>query len=118
MSNYMEEAMAPAEAKYRNAVMRDTWGHLAPKHRTWYKGHIVFAYAQNGDMTIVSDYLYDGKKVLDGSPWFFQQSNDWMADRCQNDKLEQGHVYHWEGCYMLFKNGTGFFTKGKLTMIA
>ncbi len=99
MSNYMQEAFGPAEAKYKSIVMQDTWGHLAPTKNTTYKGEIVFAESIYGDMGVLKcDFKSFKGKVLDDSPWFYECLYDFLwaiEDR------KEGVVYKWTG---KFKN--------------
>jgi hypothetical protein len=100
----LAEAFAPAEDLYRSQVMHATWGHLAPEERKPYRGWIVFTHGTHGDLTIVDWYLKRGKTELPGSPWLFQQLNEFTANECMK-RQSQGVIYRWEGTYLMFKNG-------------
>jgi hypothetical protein len=49
----LQEAFAPIEAVYREAVLRDTWGHLAPEPGRKYAGTILFTHSEYGDITVI-----------------------------------------------------------------
>jgi hypothetical protein len=70
-SQTLYEAFRPAEEAYREAVLRDTWGHLAPEKGRSYPGRIVFSFGvyDSGDLNptvLVCDF-----GELDGGPWFY-----------------------------------------------
>jgi hypothetical protein len=91
----LADAFAPAEARYKAAVMGDTWGHLAPKRNKIYRGHLIFAVGCFG-----SDYLNPTAiecefRGLDSSPWFF----DAVCEFMQSLDTEEGGVYRWDGTF-------------------
>lgn len=98
------EAFALAEARYKAAVMEETWGHLAPKKNKTYKGFIVFAVGCYGNDPLNPVILLCEFKDLDASPWFFDAMSDFLA----NHKEEIGNVYRFDGS---FRN---YLFKGKI----
>ena len=95
----LADAFAPAEARYKAAVMVDTWGHLAPKKNTTYRGHFVFAVGCFGsdhlNPTAIECEFNDPEEELESSPWFYEALNDFM----QEMDTEAGGVYRWEGTF-------------------
>lgn len=83
------DAFAPAEEAYREAVMRDTWGHLAPEKNKSYPGRLVFSFGvyKSGDLNptiLVCDFgdaqddLFRGKRprlILDTNLWHGRKDN-------------------------------------------
>lgn len=107
----MHEAFAPAERKYKAAVMRDTWGHLAPKHRKVYAIDILFAHGDYGDVVPVRV----NKGDLDDSPWFFEGMLEFICSR----RTSPGNLYKFVGTYALLTNGTHRFSgRVKLARLA
>ena len=101
----LAEAFAPAENKYRNQVLANTWGHLAPKPQNKYEGYILFTLGAYGDITVIDCEFKD----LDDSPWFY----DHMYDFVCNNSQERASTYLFEGTYTMFKNGKCRFS-GKI----
>ncbi len=95
MSHPFEEAMAPGLAKYREAVMQETFGHLAPKRGKTYRGYIVFAVGCFGSDPLNPIALECEFKGLDSSPWFFEAMTTLLGEL----KTEAGNVYRWEGIF-------------------
>jgi hypothetical protein len=98
----LADAFAPAEAEYRAQVEADTWGHLAPKSRKVYKGFILFAYGEYGDLMPIKVNFED----LPDSPWFFDDMLDFLWKFSDKPK---GEVYRFDGTYTKLKNGKGRF---------
>lgn len=96
MSNYMEEAFAPALAKYKAQVMAETWGHLAPTSDRRYDGYMIFACGAYGDIVLLQADFED----LPDSPWFYEDAQDFIAG-----KTERGFLYRFVGTYEKFDNG-------------
>lgn len=89
------DAFAPADSRFKAAVMQQTWGHLAPrKHRT-YRGHIVFAVGCFGSDDLNPTTLECDLGDLDNSPWFFNA----LIEFLQSLETEAGGVYRWEGTF-------------------
>lgn len=111
MANYMEEAFAPAEAHYRNEVLKHTWGHLAPVKGIEYRGHIVFAVGCYDNDHLNPTVLECGFKDADGddlddSPWFYDAMTDFLGEFVEIDdggKAKTGGVYRWDGTFRNFK---------------
>jgi hypothetical protein len=94
----IEDVFAPIEAKYKADIMKNTWGHLAPKKNKVYKGKIVYAVGCFGNDSLNPTVLVCNFKELDSSPWFFNALTDFIHSL----KLkEEGCVYEFEG---YFKN--------------
>ena len=94
-------------AEYIEDVMQDTWGHMAPKVREIYTGHVLFSRGIYAGDYLVNDYdfrLADGTE-LDGGPWFFTDVHDqvlgWIA---QKGDLNGG-IWRFEGTFERLKNG-------------
>jgi len=75
--NYMEAAMAPAEANHRQAVLRSTFGHLAPKKHKTYRGSIVFGYGEYDSGSLNPTILQDNMGI-EGSPWWYDEINEFI----------------------------------------
>ena len=91
---------AYGERKYQE-VMQDTWGHLAPEPGTKYEGYLTFAHSDYSSQgSIIIEARFEG---LDDSPWFFQDLNDYIADKTKDEK--GGAVFRFDGTYKRFKNG-------------
>jgi hypothetical protein len=95
---------------YREAVMQDTWGHLAPKKNKIYKGRVVFAIGcyDSGDLNptpLTSDF-----EDLSSSPWFYDALHDFLRNLPEKYR-ETGCVYEWVGT---FKN---YQLEGKINTI-
>lgn len=109
--NYMEAAFAPAEAKYKQEVLADTWGHLAPLRNKTYRGHVVFAVGCFGsddlNPTIIECELESRDGVsLDSSPWFYDSVTDFVGEFVGIDdsgEAKTGGVYRWEGTFRNYK---------------
>jgi hypothetical protein len=87
------EAFAPAEQRYKEQVMADTWGHLALKENKTYKGFIIFAIGCFGNDPLNPTVLKCEFKGLNSSPWFF----DAMSKFLSQQKTKEGCVYCFDG---------------------
>jgi hypothetical protein len=94
MGNWAEEAFAPIKAANRDIVYENTWGHLAPKKNTNYKGAIWFATSSFGDGVTLINFEF---KNLDSSPWFY----DAIIEHINELKTEENTVYRVD---TIFKN--------------
>lgn len=92
------EAFAPAEARYKEAVMFDTWGHLAPKKNQAYKGRIVYAVGCFGSDNLNPTAIVFDFGELDSSPWFFEKMAEFLSDQKENLRKE-GCVYEFTGSF-------------------
>jgi hypothetical protein len=102
------DALEPAEAAQQAQVLKATFGHLAPSIRKKYKGSILFAQGEYGDLVVIrADF-----PSLPNSPWLHDHLQDFVAERAQ----EAGKVYRFDGSYMMFKNGNPSF-KGEVTQV-
>lgn len=92
-----------------DAVMKDTWGHLAPKAKRDHAGRILFgvtAYGGQSHILINMDF-----PSLPDSPWLYEDVNDYLDSLLGDDTLEQGAVYVWTGVYRVQRRrGYGQFT--------
>lgn len=83
---------AYALREYRE-VMRDTWGHLAPKERQKYAGTFAFAVGCYGGIGgEVTACAFDG---LDDSPWFYEALQEYVSTL----DMEAGCIYRFEGVF-------------------
>ncbi len=105
----LADAFAPAEAKYREDVMRATWGHLAPEKHRSYHGFIVFAIGCYDSGELNPTPLSVEFKDLDDSPWFYDALHE-MLGKYQigfrkRKRFKVGGVYRWDGqvCNYKFK---------------
>lgn len=89
------DAFAPVEAKYREAVMVDTFGHLAPKKNYTYRGRIVYAVGCFGNDPLNPTVLACDFGDLHSSPWFF----DHLMEFVREQKGEVGCVYEFNGSF-------------------
>lgn len=102
-TNYMEAALAPAEATYKRTIMHDTFGHLRPKPAVVYTGYILFAHACDGLHCVIDyDFADPDGKLLDGSPWLWEAVNAYISNKILPDDafesvLPAGRVYLWRG---------------------
>jgi len=99
---------------YQKAVVQaQTFGNLAPKPQTEYKGYILFVLTAFGDTCIIDFEFAD----LEESPWFNTDVLEYIADYTDAlpDNKNYG-VYRFRGTYKKFKNGNHKF-KGKVIEI-
>jgi hypothetical protein len=91
-------------------VMRDTWGHLAPKAQT-YSGWMVFARsAYPGDgVTLLNAEFED----LNDSPWLYAEMQEWIARHVPREAC----VYRFDGTYTRFETGAYRFA-GKVRSVS
>lgn len=82
------ETFAPIESHNRQVVLANTWGHLAPKKNTTYKGQILFCKSEydSGSITLIATKF----NSLDSSPWFYDAVYDYLNSL---ETLEYGQVY-------------------------
>ena len=93
------DAFTPVEARYKVAVMKHVWGHLAPAKNKSYCGFIIFANsAYDGPVLIDSDF-----RGLEDSPWLWGAMMDFVHDYLTGCIVrdEFGRVYRFSG---VFKN--------------
>ena len=74
----------------RKQVMKETWGHLAPKKGQSYKGYIIYAYGGYGDIVLL-DAEFEN---LSDSPWLYEAMQDFISRNSKGKGL-----YIWKGCY-------------------
>jgi len=98
----MEEVFASVEAKNREIVAVNTWGHLAAKPDQKYQGTILFARGAYDDLVPISVEFED----LPDSPWFYEALWDFLIAQ----ETECGSIYRFEGFYQWPKNGVQCFT--------
>lgn len=96
--NYLQAAMTSAEFAYRKAVMRDTWGHLAPAHNARYHGWVEWSRSTFGN-THIHDFELCSKTMgyLESSPWLFDFLQGIQAEHLSGPVLPPG-IYRFEGC--------------------
>jgi hypothetical protein len=95
----MADVFAPAEARYRQVVLANTWGHLAPRRNETYRGHIIFAVGCFGDDRLNPTALACEFGELDSSPWFYDALQGFLQDQ----QTEEGHVYRFDGTFRNYK---------------
>lgn len=88
----------------KEAVMLDTWGHMAPIPNVQYPGHIIVA---NGDYDIT--LLQYDFGAFGGGPWLYEDIGDLIS---QTEFQEAPAVYRFDGWYKKFKNGNCRFGGG------
>ena len=87
------------EADNRAQVMRETWGHLAPRKNKAYQGHIVMALGCYDSGYLNPTPIECAFAGLDDSPWFYDHLNDFLQNLVAEANLEEGGVYRWEGTF-------------------
>lgn len=97
----LAEIFADVEARNRDIVEAETWGHLAPEQQRTYPGTVVFAVSEYGDNVPVFVRFDD----LPDSPWLFEGLNRWIGDQVlppgsHQRALEPG-VYRFTGTYAM-----------------
>lgn len=115
----LADAFAPVEAGYRNQVMTETFGHLAPHPRQKYSGEILFTHGEYGDIIVIRNEI-----EIEDSPWFFEDIQEFVAGRMvqgvgayvKRTLIKTGAVYRFTGYYMKFRNGAYRFS-GKVTKV-
>ena len=95
------EVMAPVMAHRRNIVLRETWGHLAPKKNISYKCKILFSVSgyDSGTRTIIDTELAAG---LEDSPWLYE-SIDMEVNKWKIDSSKVPGVYLIVGTFRNFR---------------
>lgn len=99
----MEAVFAPAEARERERVITETWGHLAPKQNKAYSGRVVYAVGIFGSDDLNPTVIVSDFKGLDSSPWFYDSLQDFIDElRGTRDEVKAGKpgcVYEWVGVF-------------------
>lgn len=96
------DAFAPAEAHYKELVIQETWGHLAPKKNKTYKGKVVYAVGCFGNDNLNPIPIRSEFMGLDSSPWFYDALNEFLQDLPEEQRKE-GCVYEWLGTFRNYK---------------
>lgn len=109
----MAAAFEKCEEKYRQEVLADTWGHLAPKRNKAYRGRIVFATGCFGDDPLNPVALFCEFADLDSSPWFFDAMSEFLSEQ----DTEPGMVYEFTGTFRnyAFKGKTKTLLNSNIT---
>jgi len=94
------DAFRPAENHYRQQVLAETWGHLAPRKNKKYKGRIVIAVGCYGNDHLNPTVLIAEFEDLDDSPWFFDALQEFIQDGIQFDS---GQVIEWKGSFRNYR---------------
>lgn len=120
----MAEVFAPVEAHYRQQVLKETWGHLAPKRNKKYRGFIVFAIGCYGSDYLNPTVLSCELEGLSDSPWFFDALMEWLSshqhcssigeDEDKDCKFKIGHVYRFNGYFRNYEF-VGEFSQARMT---
>lgn len=88
MPHVLEDALA---TRKKQEVMEDTWGHLRPKPKKVYRGTILFAHGEYGDIVPLRCHF----KGLPSSPWFFEDMMEFISENLG----ERGSIRIFEGTY-------------------
>lgn len=96
----LAEAFAPIDRANHEAVLRETWGHLAPIKNRTYRGRIVYVCGcwDSGDLNptpIVCEF-----SGLESSPWLYSAVNEWLQDL---PKHAEGTIYEFKGTVRNYK---------------
>jgi hypothetical protein len=105
----LAEAFAPAEAIYREVVLTNTFGHLAPEPKKEYPVRLVFGLDAYGHSFVLqSDFsgLFD-------SPWQYRHLMDFVFSKV---RYSNGGLYGFVGTYKVGPKG-GATWKGKVTRL-
>lgn len=94
----MAEAWAPMEARNREIVMGNTWGHLAPKKNKTYRGRVVYAVGCFGSDDLNPTAIVSEWGRLDSSPWFYDALAEFLSD-APPELRKAGCVYEWTGTF-------------------
>jgi hypothetical protein len=106
MSLRQANAMGHPIPQYVEAVMQDTWGHLAPKVREVYEGFILFTHGVHGDITIIDwDFKTKDGLELDGSPWLHVDLHDQVGNWIEQKQNRRGGIWRFDGTFQRLKNG-------------
>lgn len=103
----IRDAFIEVEARNKEQVLQQTWGHLAPVKNKAYRGYIIYTAGCFGNGPLNPTALACEFKGLDSSPWFFNTLQDFMSDK----RPDAGVVYKFEGVFKNYK-----FT-GKLSVL-
>lgn len=104
----LPDVWAQIAADQRNMVLRETWGHLAPKKNKTYKGRIVYAIGCYDSGNLNPTALVADFEDLSDSPWFYDALQEFMRDiawRIAEKNAgtptynEPGEVYEWVGTF-------------------
>ena len=115
----IEAAFGPHEALARAQCLFATYGHMYPKWKSIYLGHIDVAVDNNNDYVVVDWDLRDEEgKELPCSPRFYEDSNDFACDQCPSvNPNRQAGLYRFSGSYCWTdetdKNQNGFEIRGE-----
>lgn len=114
MPHYTTAALRGAKAlghpfpEQVETVWQDTWGHLAPKVREVYAGHIVFTLGIHGDITLIHwEFELDDGTCLDGSPWLMEDMMDFVGNEIEKKRNLRGGIWRFDGTFERLKNGKG-----------
>ena len=122
----LQSACEAANEPYFQAVMYNTWGHLAPKIGTSYNGFILFGTSGFGcinPLLLDAEFYEPNGEQMGASPWSYDHIEDYLVKRfelgCWNKKkpiFKPGCVYKFNGTYTIYKNGSHSFN-GKIRKI-
>lgn len=96
----IHDSFLPVERRYREAVLRETWGHLAPEKNKSYPGRIVFSFGVYDCGNLNPVVLVCDFGELDGGPWFYNALINFLD---QYTPGETGVVYEWTGTFRNYK---------------
>jgi len=100
MPDYASIAAA-ANQPYDDAILQDTWGHLAPKKNVSYKCEILFSCSDFGnDPCIPIDFNFEHN--LESSPWLYECVQDLISKFKLNQERKAG-IYLFKGTFRNFR---------------
>lgn len=108
MPDYMAAAFAEHEARYRMAVMADTWGHLDARPGVTYPGFIVYAVTAWGQTEPIEAVFGH----IEG-PGYFDHMNNFIDDDGRDRDVG---VYRFDGTYSVSKRGAAQWNGSTATL--
>lgn len=98
------EVFASSEARHREIVFRDTWGHLDAKPGTTFDGYILFALGVHGDIVLL-DWDFEG---VQPNPWIYEEMTEYIGKQVMKRNRSWG-IWRFDGAYRVYKNGKAKF---------
>lgn len=89
-------------------VLKETWGHLAPKKHHTYRGRFVYAVGCFGSDSLNPQVIVCDFKPLKSSPWFYENLHKFIDSISWEPTKEypprkghgkEGCVYEWVGTF-------------------
>ena len=101
MPDYMAEAFAEHEARYRAAVMAETWGHLDAPPGVTYRGFLVYAVTAWGQVEPIEAIFSHGTHEAEG-PGFYSHMCNFIGSGASGREVG---VYRFDGTYRVSRRG-------------